>query len=633
MDEKERLGSIDYFKYVFCLKQKYFRLCPYDENTLRSLLLQTIGEVGILSGLSILVLFLWNCLFEFSFGYFCCSIGVACYLIAMEVPNYKIQKKESRLFEELILYLARVKHQYLWCRHIPNAVLEAAEGMSYEMQRLAGELYRILMEGDRKDKIREYVQYGRTNRYMKLFLVQAYEASEKGEVILTDGRSLFSENVEHLRMEIMETLYRRKKRTYEFAGYLFVTIIPVFMMPVLKQWGLDFVPELDFFYAGMGKLLEVLTFSATIIIYGFINRIKEMELSDEPIRQVSRWQQWVKKISWLEMLAWTIEKRSNSIGRKTKELLLQSGEQMTFGVFITKMLALAVGGFLLLVSFSVSIHFFERQSVMNSVSAIGSIAPLASIESREEMEEQILKLVKEYRKQAEVPAEVLTASVRKTMITSSYAMETAIVKEIQNKLEQYQSATVSWKELLICFIGSLFFAMLPLIRLYYQVRISLDGAKYEVKQFQSIIIMERQLQGATIIGLLEDMEVFSRLFKPILRRCINAYSSGPERALCQMKEEGGKLHESFAELADSFLAVDEVGISLAFAEVEHNRELMEKMERLEAEINLEKKKDSTDLLSKIPMVLAVGAYFIFPFFIHSMRGVMEVFELLEELQI
>ena len=99
-----------------------------------------------------------------------------------------------------------------------------------------------------------------------------------------------------------------------------------------------------------------------------------------------------------------------------------------------------------------------------------------------------------------------------------------------------------------------------------------------------------------------------------------------------MKEEGEKLHSSFAELADGFLSVDEVGIAKAFAEVEHNRILLEKMSQLEAEISLEKKKDSTELLSKIPMFLAVGVYFIIPFFLFSMYGVFEVFELLEELR-
>ena len=173
---------------------------------------------------------------------------------------------------------------------------------------------------------------------------------------------------------------------------------------------------------------------------------------------------------------------------------------------------------------------------------------------------------------------------------------------------------------------------IPLVRIYYQVQTALSGAAYEIRQFQSVIMMERSMPGVTIPGLLEDMEIFSVIFKGILRRCINAYSSGPNKALLRMKEEGGQIHGSFGELSDAFLSVDEVGIAAAFAEVEHNRGLLEKITRLEAEITMEKKRDSTELMTKIPMGLTVGAYFVLPFFIHALQGVFEVFTLLEELR-
>ena len=136
----------------------------------------------------------------------------------------------------------------------------------------------------------------------------------------------------------------------------------------------------------------------------------------------------------------------------------------------------------------------------------------------------------------------------------------------------------------------------------------------------------------TIVRLLEDIEIFSVVFHPIIRECINSYSSGPREALQKMKIMGSMLHESFSDLADGFLAVEEVGMKEAFAEVENNRSMLEKMSQLEADIQMERKKDSTDFLSKIPMVLTVGVYFILPFLFISFAGVGEVFLMLEELQ-
>ena len=89
----------------------------------------------------------------------------------------------------------------------------------------------------------------------------------------------------------------------------------------------------------------------------------------------------------------------------------------------------------------------------------------------------------------------------------------------------------------------------------------------------------------------------------------------------------------FEGLADAFLCVDEVGIEEAFAEIENDRKLLERITRLDMKMSLEKKKDYIDLLVRIPMALAIGAYFILPFFFYSLQGVSEVFELLEEMQI
>ena len=137
----------------------------------------------------------------------------------------------------------------------------------------------------------------------------------------------------------------------------------------------------------------------------------------------------------------------------------------------------------------------------------------------------------------------------------------------------------------------------------------------------------------TVVGLLEDMEAFSTCFKQVLQRCINSYGFDSRGALLQLKQDGMTIHAGFESLADAFLSVDEVGIELAFAEVENDRRLLERMSRLEAEVTHEKKRDSIELLTRIPMMLAVGAYFIFPFFWYSLQGVSEVFKILEEMHI
>ncbi len=518
------------------LRAKFLLVCPYGKRHLEKMVSDCKRDIGIVSIAAVCIIFCWNrMLVSVSEIYMLGSILLALYLVCMEVSNARMQKAENKVYRELLIYFSRVKHRYMASHHIANAVMEAADDMQYEIQRLAGELYQVLMESDRKEKIREYISLHRTNRYLKLFLIQAYEVSEKGDIC-------FEENVEHLRLELMEELYRRKRRAYEFAGYVFVTAAPFFMMPLLKQWGMEFAPELEAFYENTGVLLEGITFGATIVIYGMILRAKEITFftgnTEEKLWNLRGFYENCAVASLIQRL----DRAEGNFSRSIRKLLLESEERISYGQFCLRILSSIIVSFLVL---ALTVGSAER--------------------------------------------------------------------------------------LLLCIPISLCVGMLPVWKLFYQVQTIRSGAAYEVRQFQTIILMERKLQGITVIGLLEDMEVFSKCFHSSLRKCINSYGAGTKAALMRLKEEGGRLHEGFEELADAFLSVDEVGIELAFAEVESNRRMLEKMTQLEAEISLERKKDSTDILTKLPGTLAVGAYFILPFFIYSLQGVYEVFEILEEM--
>ncbi len=616
------------------MRTKFQRICPYGKKYLDKLVEECIRDILLLSTLSFVVVLLWNGFFEETPGlYLAESLFLAGYLVLTEVPNYKIMEREDKVYRELLIYFSRVKHKYLSCRHIAGAVLEAADEMSYEIQRLAGELHMVLMESDRKEKVREYILYHRTNRYVKLFLVQAYEASEKGDMMLSEGSSLFSENVEHLRLELMEELYRRKRQAHEFAGYTFVAMAPVFMMPLLKKWGLEFAPELRFFYAGTGKLLELVTVCSAIVIYGFINKAKDIAMFSET-RNEKIWNiEWIYKHPMVMSVMERLEERKGSISTKIRRLLLESGENIAYGKLCLQMLTILNCSFLLLVGFHVGLHTKERRAVLEQVDTIETIAPVASDEKKKMLSEHILTVTEVCIKQKDVSKEQIRGLLREKIRLANETTETAAIEEITNKVEQYKDAKISFWEVILCLSGSLMFGALPLLKLSFQVQTAKAGAVHEVRQFQSVIIMERRLQGGTIVGLLEDMEVFSLGFRTVLRRCINTYGAGPKEALLRMKEEGSCLHESFAELADAFLSVDEVGIALAFEEVESNRYLLDKMTQLEAEINLERKKDTTELISKIPMALAVGAYFVLPFFLYALQGVYEIFDVLEGIRL
>lgn len=593
---------------------------------LNGLISQCVRKMGTIIGLSIVVLVFWNGLFGVnSVLYMLESVMLASYIVCMEVPNCFLQEKENKVYNELILYFSRVKHRYKSCNHIANAVVNAADGMSYEIEQLAWELYRLLLEGNRKNKIRDYMEEKGLNRYWKLFLIQAYEVSENGNIY-------FDENVEHIRLELMEEIYRRRRRQYAYSGYVFVTVTPFFMLPVLKNWGLGFTSELDFFYAGTGRILETAIFLITVAIYSLIIRAKDITLFSGAVRERILNTDTICNIDMVRDFIRRIESAEGKVSTIIRNLLLKAGELVSYGRFCARMIFGGIAAFLVLAVFFTTNHWQERKSILERVENIDEIAPVVSLEKKELLSGYILEITNLCTADPTVDEETIRLLLQKRIRLGNEFTEQAVVEAIEEKLQLYSKTKGSFLEFCLCIFGGLGVGLFPLMRLVLQERMIRSEAEYEVKQFQSVLLMERRVPGITIVGLLEDMESFSNCFKNVLRRCINYYGSDAKDALLRLKRDGSALHNGFETLADAFLSVDEVGIENAFAEIENDRRLLEKISKLEAEVAQEKKRDILELLAQIPMIISVGVYFILPFFVYSLESVSDVFRLLEEMK-
>lgn len=416
------------------------KLCPFEAEQRKKLAYQTRLTALLTAAAAVMVVLLWNLLIEKHLSlYALISAVFLTYIIHCEIPRICLERMERRLSWSMLQYFSQVKQKYLFGKNIPNAVYDAAREQCYEIRLHAMELHELLTGTNRKNRVRNYVCSSFRNKYWKMFLVQAYETSEKGDSKTTTSESLFAENMEHLRLELMLEIHRNRQKEHDFSGCIFVTLTPVFTMSVLKTWGISFAPDLTGYYDTAGQWVCLLCFVITAMLYTYIKKLKK------------------------------------------------------------------TGG-------------------------------------------------------------------------------------------------------------------------------QVSEAGHEIKQFQTILWMERRFSGMTIAGLLEDLESFAVQFQPVIRECINSYMAGPQKALRKLREEGGKQHPAFAEIAEEFLAVDEVGIEMAFAGVENNRKMLEQMEQLEADIKMEQRKDGMELIVRIPAILVVGLYFIIPFLYSALSGVKEVFSVIESLR-
>lgn len=625
-----RLKKIPFVKdYVRQIERRYLAACPYDELSLMRLTAESIGYTLLCSIGSVLLIFLLHFLFG-SIGFYtlscCVLISYVCYI---EVLNSRVKAVEDKVANGFIEYIAGVKHLFLHYRDVPQAVMEAADGLSIEIRLHAQKLYQILSGANRQPLVKEYALSSTTSWYLKLFLSQAYDASERGEMKKADGSSIFTSNLEFLRLEIMRESHSRNLRGYRLQGYTFVILAPYFCIPFLKQWGIEFFPDLTGFYNGAGQFIIALSFFVTLFCYGLMTKAKRLHY-----RQVDAGKRGsiLGNLFYKGSIKRMISKLEERVAGKTKlkKMLSKVQEDIPIGVFFLKMILIGIVMFCISITFIFMVHTQNRNDLLERVDNISNIASTSNEKQKQLLAENILLLTNKYKNITDPAEELIRADLLSSVRISNKAVVTAVVEEIVQRVHRYQNEYMKWYEFLIAVFLAVVVSFLPVFDLYYRVMLMKTERNREIKQFQVLILMEKHFPGVTIAGLLEEMETFALIYQPSIRRCLNNFSAGPKEALYTLKMEE-KDSPRFTEIIDGFLSVDTAGIQMAFDEIGSNREMLEKTEALEEEINLNRHVDMADMVAYIPALLVVGVYFIVPICMSAIVGTGDIFALMDEM--
>lgn len=616
-------------RYVRLAESMYSMISPYEQGYLRRLATVTSVMTVLVSIVGSFAVALLGILIEGHMTLYCigCIIFLI-YVIGKEVLQGRISKTEMQMMNDLTRYIAAVKHQYDYHKNIPRAVIEASEGLSYELRLHALHMHDILSMANRAEKVKEYALSQRTNKYLKMFIVQAYAASERGDVKDKLGESLFAKNMEALRLEIMQDIRTKQKRAYRLQGYTFICVTPLFFMELLKMWGTDFSPEMSSFYAGAGKFVVVLAFLVTLFIYTIINKAKEV--NSEWARQSNDYLESIAKKGSLKRALEKVEKSPRKMFKNIKKMLVDTGDNTSLSVFFLQMAAIFIIAFVFALGFDGVVHGQERNRLLNDKTGIDIVVTSVSATQRDFIADKILEIVRENRGK-DLTLQRYEEIFSERVPAANISIVKASAEEIYKRVSHYKTEYIHWYEYIFCILFGLICSFVPVVSLSYRHKLILSGKDNEVRQFQAIILMERLFPNVKIISLLEEMETFAVMFRPSIRECINTYSSGPRQALLNLKENE-KDHIWFTELIDGLLSADSVGIEAAFEEVEHNRDMFERIKELESDVALDKKRDSTDLLANLPMVVVLLGYFIVPFFFHSLGDIGEMFNVMEQMQ-
>lgn len=613
--------------YMKKIERTYLAICPYDAPQLVRIAAENIALTVIVSAIGIVAILSFNLIMEKQLSLYsiaCCLLAI--YVSGVECANYKLKKTERKIMDDMIRYVSKVKHAYVASRNIPMAVSQAAEGLGHEINRQALILHDILSGTERKDKVREYALSPTTNKYMKLFIQQAYEVSESGDIIGADSESLFTKNLEFLRVEMKRDMYQKEKRLFRLEGFTFVCLFPIFFLTPLKNWGMTLAEDMKGFYEGPGQFIALLSFLATVVIYDAINRAKEVVF-----QRSSKKGGGFDNVSPHSPIRRFMERIELGKGKrvdKIKRMLRDTGSRQSFGAFILVSLTYFIAVTIVCTVFFGVLHIQGKNQLLTEVNNIDSVISVATENAKRTIKEHILAMSNEYLHADDISVETLEADFNRRMYMPNKEVGKRVALEVQARILSCRSEHLKWYEFYLGMLLGLASAFIPYVGLRYRYSLLLQGKDDEIRQFQAIILMERLFPNITCVQILEEMENFARVFKPSLQACINSYSAGPQEALYELRRAEQACDE-FTDLIDGFIAVEKVGVATAFAEVAGNREMEQEIKALNEERNLERQKDLTSTISYIPAILAVGIYFIAPFAVNVISRLFVMFEMLE----
>jgi len=147
----------------------------------------------------------------------------------------------------------------------------------------------------------------------------------------------------------------------------------------------------------------------------------------------------------------------------------------------------------------------------------------------------------------------------------------------------------------------------------------------EAAQFQTIILMLKDMSRIHVEEILEWMEMFSVQFKEPIQKCLANFSSGSKEALDQLKED-----VSFAPLVGIIenlqLANEELGVQKAFEELEDEMRYNQEKRKALNERIVESKKNLGNMVGFMPVYSLIALYLIIPMIVTGLQSIATFYE-------
>lgn len=460
-----------------------------------------------------------------------------------------LAKEEFKLLCQLEEFLEDVRHYYYYSKTVEEAVFDSLWEAEYEISLHMNIIYEILLN-ENSSKAAIYKELS-PNKYLLTFLAICQITIQYGDCI-KDGKSLFVSNINELKNELKIEILKRERLKYIFSGLIFITLIPIFFLKAIENWGIHNLPELKQYYGGKyGIIALVVVFIITCVSYYIICKMKESYRYEKKEHYILE-ELCKRKYISRHINRWIIKNRKRA--EKLDILIKSTDENLTIKQWRLKQEICYFISFIIILGIALNLIFIDNGRI-NIYDICVSVA--------------------------------------------------------------------------IAAVGSVITAIIPTILLRLKEYFLKSNIEEEVMQFQSIIIMLKNIPKMNVEIVMEWLEDFSLVFRHSIMECVDNFSYDDMKALKKLKESEENLQ--FKRLVENLEICDKVGIEKAFEEIESQREYYLEKRKQDNEISISNRGVMAKVLAYIPLIFTIIFYLILPFIYESVMQLMEYVNQFKEL--
>lgn len=588
-------------RYISKIRKRFEILIPGESKEIAERTMKVVAVIWVLTLLSLIILVISRPTL-----YTTIIMLLIVFVLNNQVLNVLVDKEEIKILKQFERFLGDVRHQYHIHGMADEAIYDALEFADYEIGLHGSKIHEILSSKEMEEEVSKYYD-NVPNRFLKTFLALCVTVMQFGDKQV-EGRSLFLSNIKNLKQEIYIELLKRQKINYLFSGLIFITLMPVFFLKLIENWGVSNLPELELYYQGAyGIIVSIIILLVTVIAYMLINRLKESYVAEVKEHY------FLGKIAMIPIVNVILTNYLNQHYGRTldlQDLLKKVGESLSVKQFYVKRVLFGMAAFFGCLVISITIHSRSRFQHIYYVKNIANMSSSASKVQIADIEETIVRYVGEY-KNDEINQEKTYQMITEEGVIRNEQLIKIAADEIVRRQIKYQKEYFKWYELIIACLASVSAYWLPYFIVLYSRRIMQMSMEDEVIQFQSIILMLMHIDRMSIENILEWLENFSVIFRPSIQECINDFSSGDIEALDELIRK--EPFEPFVRLIENLQMCDKIGIEKAFDEVAVERANYQEKRKQENDIYINNKAIIGKVCAYAPLLLTLAFYLIIPF--------------------